>query len=577
LNHRQINLIGNSVKFIIICTVISCISLAAEYSWSEPAGYQSVKETSLPGQKIYRQGILPHGIPVQAVVQVDIPVDGRMFACESCHQRSGLGSNESFVVVPPTNGVNLYRKKTRWGSWGRRSDHEKLQRLSPLLQGEDLRPAYTDETLAKVLRTGIDPADNILDYMMPRYDLSNRDMGLLIDYLKGLSSELSPGVTEETIHFATIVTEGVSPRDRHAMLSVLQTYINDRNAQTRRQVKRSKGVVYFNWQKDTAYRFLKLHVWDLKGPSDTWTEQLESFYSAEPVFAILGGITEGDWAPMHQFSEKNNIPCIFPLTELPVISSTDWNTLYFSKGYYQEGETAARYLRRNTSVPENYKVIQIARENSKGAVAARGFENTWTRFGYTAIETRYLQKEDMINAEFWTKLTKNNDHKAVFLWVGKEDITALGELKNIAEKPEMLFLSFGLLGEEIYSIPDFTRDFVYITYPYSLPGEKKKDAEIIKTWLRTRNIPASNLNIQSRMYFLGKMLIGSLMHVRSEFYRDFFLEAFDMSVDQTLGITSYPWLSFGPGQRYASKGCYVVQLSGAKRPKLIGKSSWVIH
>jgi hypothetical protein len=36
-------------------------------------------------------------------------------------------------------------------------------------------------------------------------------------------------------------------------------------------------------------------------------------------------------------------------------------------------------------------------------------------------------------------------------------------------------------------------------------------------------------------------------------------------------------LSFGPGQRYASKGCYIVQLSKGEKPGLIKKSDWVIH
>jgi hypothetical protein len=39
----------------------------------------------------------------------------------------------------------------------------------------------------------------------------------------------------------------------------------------------------------------------------------------------------------------------------------------------------------------------------------------------------------------------------------------------------------------------------------------------------------------------------------------------------------YERLSFGPGQRYASKGCYIVQLTPGPNPAVVKKSAWVIH
>jgi hypothetical protein len=129
--------------------------------------------------------------------------------------------------------------------------------------GKDLRPAYTEETLARVIRTGIDPSGRELDFAMPRYDLNERDMSSLINYLKGLSAQLSPGVTEDTLHFATIVSDGVGPEKREAMLSVLQSHIKDRNVQTRNQQKRSRKGAFIKRDIDTAYRHLTLAVWEL--------------------------------------------------------------------------------------------------------------------------------------------------------------------------------------------------------------------------------------------------------------------------------------------------------------------------
>ena len=100
---------------------------------------------------------------------------------------------------------------------------------------------------------------------------------------------------------------------------------------------------------------------------------------------------------------------------------------------------------------------------------------------------------------------------------------------------------------------------------------------VLKRWLKIRKIPLTNLDIQAKMYFLGWMLPGAIKNMRSEFYRDYFLESFDMMTDQTYAVAVYPRLSFGPAQRYAAKGCYIAQLGGGDEAKLKMVGDWVIN
>lgn len=560
--------------------LLSCVGpLSADDSMSVPVHF--MEDSLVYGQRIYRDGILPSGDPVRAFVMGDIPVNGTMFSCESCHRRSGLGSIEGNIIVPPVNGRMLYKPERMWDSWTRHSDQESdspAARQAPdYLLGKDIRPAYTDASLARLLRTGIDPSGKMIDSAMPAYELNDSDMTLLIGYLKSISSAYSPGVTESTIRFATVISEGVNPVDREAMLSVLKVIIRDRNAQTRNQAKRARQGAFIKRETDTGYRMLSLDVWELKDPRETWDRQLEEHYKREPVFAILGGIADGSWKPIHEFSEKNNVPCLFPVTDLPVISSTGWNTLYFSRGFYQEGEGAARFLRRAGEVSSDTRVVQVFRDGTEGAEIARGFKETWEKLGRLTPTRKVIGKGEIITKEFWSDLIQPQGQTVILFWTGKKDVAAIDYLGKIPRKPAYVFLSSSLIEEYISFIPYRTRNFVYITYPYSLPGEKEKNIAILRTWLNIKKIPATNINILSKMYFLGWMLPEALMKMGNEFYRDYFLETFEMMDDQTNSIAVYPRLSFGLGQRFISKGCYIVQLSKSRKPSLIKKSEWVIH
>ena len=64
--------------------------------------------------------------------------------------------------------------------------------------------------------------------------------------------------------------------------------------------------------------------------------------------------------------------------------------------------------------------------------------------------------------------------------------------------------------------------------------------------------------------------------MKGYFFRDRFLEVIDMMQDDTM-TALYPRLSFGPGQRYISKGCYIIQLGEGPEPKVVNASEWVIR
>ncbi len=546
-------------------------------------GYPSAEALRL-GERMYRQGVLPDGEPIQAMVAADVPVDGRMFTCVNCHQRSGLGSVEGPVITWPTNGKELFVPRRRTGAWNAAAETQgpgatERWSLPPQYQAADARPAYTDETLARLLREGVDPAGRTLNRAMPRYRIGGRDMAVLTHYLKNLSGEADPGADENSIRFATVVTEGVPEADQQAMLAVLQAHIDAHNTQTRPHLRRARAGPFYKTEKYGAYRKFELDVWRLSGPRDSWRAQLDAYYQAKPVFALLGGIATGSWAPIHAFCEDGEIPCIFPITDQPVVSDSDWYTLYFSRGFYQGGEAAAGYLRTALDAGRDARIVQVYRAGSDGAVLAQGFRDSRKKFGQAAATQRVLGADEPVTDELWREIFAAERPAAVLLWLEAADLAAATGWMAAQEslQPMPLFVSWRLLAGDTSSIPDRLRDSVYLTYPRDLPADNARKLSVVQRWLKTRKIPVTNLDIQAQMYFLGWMLPGAISHMRSEFFRDYFLEGFDMMRDQDYAIAVFPRLTFGPGQRYAAKGCYIVQLGTGPEAELIRKSEWVIH
>jgi hypothetical protein len=317
-------------------------------------------------------------------------------------------------------------------------------------------------------------------------------------------------------------------------------------------------------------------VWELTGSPDTWSAQLEDAYNEAPVFALLGGITQADWTPIHEFCERNRIPCLLPITDEPVLSDSDWYTLYFDKGPYQEGEAAARFLRRADLVPATAPVIQVLRDSRRGRDLARGFAEARTAMSLPAPTDLVLAADLPVDAGFWTGLVADHPGAVLALWLGPDDLSAIGSLADLDPPPPAVFLSSRLLGDAVSTLPGLVRPFAYITHPRSLPEDVGRSRLAVESWLKAKGLAVTDFDIQARMYFVGWMLAAMVKMMRDDFYRDYFLDLGDMMRDEYYSVGAiYPRLSFGPGQRYASKGCYIVQLEGDGTLERV--SNWVVH
>jgi mono/diheme cytochrome c family protein len=508
-----------------------------------------------PAERLYREGVLPSGQPLKGQREGG-PVEGLTAACATCHRRSGLGSWEGQIVIPPIIGRYLFR------AGARNVEDPEL----PHVQGYvPHREPYTDATLARAIREGVDQQGRKLSYLMPRYQLDDATMAALVAYLRGLTSGPQPGVERETLHFATIVTPDADPVARAGMLEVLQQFFADKNAGYRgesRPLQSTRGVMY------RVTRKWQLHVWALTGPEDTWERQLGEQLAATPVFAVISGLGGKSWAPVHRFCERAALPCLLPNVELPVAAEEDFYPVYFSRGVLLEAGLIARQLEADGTRLARRRVVQVYREGDVGREAARALQSAVTGLELITREVPARTPKEALAVA----LKDTGPTDALVLWLRPADLAALPPPPRLAA-----VYASGLMGTLEHSpLPAAWRSLAQLTYPFDLPEQRKVRMDFPLGWFKVRHVQVVDERVQTDTYLACVILSETLGHMLDSFVRDYLVERVEVLLSHRLVNGYYPRLGLAPGQRFASKGGYLVHFAGAEGQRLIADSTWLV-
>ena len=499
------------------------------------------------GRKMYMEGILPSGEPLTAVVSGDVEITGEFVVCGECHRKSGLGASEGESIAPPVVGSLLYQPLQLPVS----------RPPEPPVQ----RPAYDRETLAISIRDGISSTGEEFSMLMPRYPLSDTDMGYLIAFMESLSVGPDPGVTETDIHFATVITDDVAPDARKALLDAMNTFIEQKNTETRHESKRaSSGPWHKDW-RFKPYRKWVLHTWELEGPPSGWRAQLEELYAAQPVFAVLNGVSNRSWEPVHVFCEDVRLPCIFPTTDLPVVGQEDFYNVYLSRGIFTEADAVASHVADVAG--SGGRVVQVYKSGDERSEAAAN-----------ALSARL--GDDVTTVEFGELDAPINDSNTLVAWLDASDaLSAWRALQG--QGLERLYLSGAILDGDEGSLDDSLREYARIAYSTELPDNTARLLARSTGWFRVKRIYSSeHQDLQANAYFTLKMTGGALNAIRLYFNRDFFLESIEHMIDNATYTSVYPRMSLAPEQRFVSKGSLIARFDEANPGKLVAVTDWVV-
>lgn len=570
------------------------------------------------GRRIYLQGVLPSGAPLQGM-RAGEDYSGKQAACVSCHRPSGMGSVEGDIQVPPITGHYLYRTgELLLTTMDPRSGKRFNQSHEP----------YTDATLALAITKGQHVSGRDMSELMPRYALKKDDMRALTAYLKQLSSEYSPGATKETVKFATVMTADTDPEKRRILLNTLERSFKQKNSSTvvsngtgskrtgRRHMVTAAEMVLGterNWQ---------LQVWDLTGRPETWRAQLDEYYRKEPVFALVSGTTGSTWQPVHEFCEQAHVPCWLPSVALPEDTGDGFYSLYFQRGVKLEADVLAKYLTDEAKTPPK-RMVQIYHQDALGNGATTALLNA-LKDTSIKVENRPLMQADA--ASLNALLADLSAQDAVMLWLDSADLSLLD---SIAPPKATIYLSGRLAGAEKTPLAPAWKQTANMIYPYELPEKRRVNLNYFHRWARFSQIEIEDEPLQAEAYFATEFLSETMTEMLDNIYRDYLIERAEsmLSRSQTANAeirdrtrqvmrwstqtprgapaqaakietseagkeksiagvnyaaqpskstTIYPRMSLGVGQRFASKGAYIVRFDDANKEKISAISSWLV-
>ena len=551
------------------------------------------------GQALYRWGQGLDAAPVVAI-RAGRSVTGAAAACVQCHRRSGLGQVEADLLIPPISGNFLVADPSE----------KRLVNMDPRVSKlfNQAHAPYTEASFAAALREGRHVSGRSLSAVMPRYPFSDADVQALWLYLRQLSAQPSPGADAGVVHLATVVTPDAAadaPR-KQVFVDMMQAIVRQKNGSTvpatAQQLRTRHHMTSAAELVLGTERKWDLQVWELHGGAETWQAQLDAHYLAQPVFALVSGLGQGNWQPVADFCNARQVPCWFPSVAAPPMALTDY-ALYFSKGVGLEAELLAHWLQSHPA-----PVVQYVRSGSSGSAGAQTLVRAMAG-AVAPVVTHWLPADGGLAA---TALPPAPADAVRVYWLGAADIgqltAAMPETGATGASPvPHIFFSGILAGGQTLALTPAWRSRSAWLYPYALPQDRLRNLDYFQVWLNSQHLPLRDVAMQSEVFFAMNFLSDTLADMLDNLQRDYLLERAETQISVregtkaqqetrdrvylgrqgdlemkhgamtmspglridvaataaasrvSSGTTMYRNLSLGPGQRFAAKGGYIVR------------------
>jgi hypothetical protein len=124
-------------------------------------------------------------------------------------------------------------------------------------------------------------------------------------------------------------------------------------------------------------------------------------------------------------------------------------------------------------------------------------------------------------------------------------------------------------------LPESWRSVTRMAYPFDLPERRVVRVDYALGWFALRHVPVTAVQAQADTYLACGLLSETLNHMADSFIRDYLIERIEATLEHRVLTGYYPRLTLAAGQRFASKGGYIVRPADSAG-RIIATSEWIV-
>jgi len=488
----------------------------------------ALSAAQIRGKQIYLQGMSPSGGEITAYVGTEgVALPASAVPCASCHGPDGLGRPEGGLIPPDI----------RWSQLTKTYGHVHEDRRR--------HPAFDEAGLARVLRTGLDPADNRLDQSMPLYKMSDGDMADMVVYLKYLEKDSDPGVDDQRIQVASLLPlQGPQGALGRAMAQVMHAYFEEVN---------ERGGVFG--------RRIELLAVPYGASPETTLNNLRLALEREGVFALVGAYTVGLDEELLELLREEGVPLIGPFTLDPGDEVINAATFYLYPGFVEQARVLADEALKEAPAGEARVVLAGPLGDHVDRLVKAVREQVGGRTSAEPLTVRYAAGE--MDAEAVAERVAASTSDSLFFFGDQTELDALLTALAARQQSPRLYLLSSFVPRPLFDAPPVFHQRIFLAYPTLASDISATGRAEYQDLARDHALPQDHVQAQIAAYAAGKLLVEGLRRTGRDLNRLELVDALEELYGYETGLT--PPLSYGPNRRIGARGAYIVAVDLLKK------------